>query len=52
MIATGFASGCHITVIYTWRGQARRIITARAARRSERQDYERARRAHHAGQAD
>ena len=50
--ATGMVDRDYITVVYTWRGPRRRIITARSARTSERLNYERARRAHYAGQAD
>jgi uncharacterized DUF497 family protein len=28
-----------IAVVFTWRGEARRLISARRARRHERQDY-------------
>jgi uncharacterized DUF497 family protein len=37
--ATGQVDQRFITVVYTWRGDARRIISARAARRSERDAY-------------
>lgn len=44
--ATGIMDGDYLTVVYTWRGGQRRIISARPARRKERQNYERARQDH------
>jgi uncharacterized DUF497 family protein len=41
-IAVGPYKGRYITVVYTMRGDAYRIISARAARRKEREDYEEA----------
>jgi uncharacterized protein len=38
-IAVGLMAGALIAVIFTYRGRAIRIISARAARRSERQIY-------------
>lgn len=37
--ATGYCEGIPLTVIYTWRGNKRRIISARRAKRNERQEY-------------
>ena len=37
--ATGMVAGRYITVIYTWRGGRRRIISARPARRDEKDAY-------------
>ena len=45
--ATGMVEGRYITVIYTWRGSRRRIISARPARKAECERYEQAERAHH-----
>lgn len=39
MVAYGEVDGMVLCVIYTWRGGARRIISARRARRDERKDY-------------
>jgi uncharacterized protein len=39
-IAYGMLEGRIIAVVFTWRGQARRLISARRARRHERQDYQ------------
>ena len=39
-LAIGEISGITITVIYTWRGENRRLISARKARRYERENYE------------
>lgn len=39
-LATGKSAGRVITVVFTWRGHTRRIISARIARRNERQDYQ------------
>lgn len=41
VVAVGRFDGDYLTVVYTWRGDRRRIITARAARRSERERYDR-----------
>jgi uncharacterized protein len=38
-IAIGAVAGREITVVYTWRGQTRRIISARRAHPKERRDY-------------
>jgi len=38
-LAIGEVDGRVITVIYTWRGERRRLITARRARRHEAEDY-------------
>ncbi len=45
--ATGVVGERHITVVYTWRGGRRRIISARPARKTEQERYEQARRAYH-----
>lgn len=37
--AMGYVDDRAITVIYTWRGNTRRIVTARPARRAERHGY-------------
>jgi uncharacterized DUF497 family protein len=39
-IAYGMLKGRIIAVVFTWRGEARRLISARRARRHERQDYQ------------
>jgi uncharacterized DUF497 family protein len=39
-IAYGVLEGRIIAVVFTWRGAARRLISARRARRHERQDYQ------------
>ena len=39
-IAYGVLEGRIIAVVFTWRGNARRLISARRARRDERQDYQ------------
>jgi uncharacterized DUF497 family protein len=39
-IAYGMLEGRIIAVVFTWRGNARRLISARRARRHERQDYQ------------
>ena len=39
-LAYGVLEGRIITVVFTWRGEARRLISARRARRYERQDYQ------------
>jgi uncharacterized DUF497 family protein len=38
-VATGLLNEKLVTVIYTWRGENRRIISARAARPNERENY-------------
>jgi uncharacterized DUF497 family protein len=38
-LAIGQSEGRIITVVFTWRGKNRRIISARAARRDERENY-------------
>ena len=42
MVAIGQADGIHLTVVYTDRDRARRIISARRRNRRERQVYARA----------
>lgn len=42
MVAIGQADGIHLTVVYTDRDRARRIISARRSNRRERQVYARA----------
>jgi len=39
-IAVGRSQGRTITVVFTWRGKIRRLISARAARHYERKNYE------------
>jgi uncharacterized protein len=39
VVAIGSIEGIEIVVVYVMRGQRRRIISARRAHRSERQDY-------------
>jgi uncharacterized DUF497 family protein len=39
MVAYGEIDGVVLCVVYTWREQRRRIISARRARRDERKDY-------------
>jgi len=39
LLATGEAGGETLRIVYTWRGDRRRIITARRARRNERRAY-------------
>jgi uncharacterized protein len=39
-IAYGLIEGRIIAVVFTWRREARRLISARRARRHERQDYQ------------
>ena len=36
---TGYCDDVPLTVIYTWRGRKRRIISARRAKRNERRKY-------------
>ncbi|NJL83329.1 MAG: BrnT family toxin [Chloroflexaceae bacterium] len=38
-IAVGMAAGMMITVVYTWRGEKRRLISARPATKNERKIY-------------
>jgi uncharacterized DUF497 family protein len=38
-IAVGGLGGIIVSVVYTWRGEARRIISARRANRHEREDF-------------
>jgi uncharacterized DUF497 family protein len=38
-IAVGRVSGMIVSAVYTWRGEARRIISARRANRHEREDF-------------
>jgi uncharacterized protein len=40
IIATGEAGGCIIVVVYTWRGEDRRIISARKANSREKTLFE------------
>jgi uncharacterized protein len=42
VLATGLCAGRLITVVFTWRGSKRRIISARVARNDERQHYQQA----------
>ena len=39
LIAYGSVEGYVLTVVYTWRGERRRIISARPADRKERDEY-------------
>jgi uncharacterized protein len=39
-LAIGQLLGRVITVVFTWRGEVRRLISARAARHNERENYE------------
>ena len=39
-LATGVSAGRFLTVIFTWRGNNRRIISARVARQNERENYQ------------
>lgn len=39
-LATGTTEGRFITVVFTWRGTSRRIISARRARKNEQENYE------------
>ena len=41
-LAIGKVQGICITVVFTWRGNIRRLISARKARRYERENYEQA----------
>jgi uncharacterized DUF497 family protein len=38
-LAVGQCEGRIITVVFTWRGEVRRLISARAARHNERENY-------------
>lgn len=38
-IAVGGVGGLIVSVVYTWRGETRRIISARRANRHEREDF-------------
>jgi uncharacterized DUF497 family protein len=38
--AIGEANGIIVSVVYTWRGERRRLISARKARADERKEYE------------
>jgi uncharacterized protein len=40
-IAVGRVGGIIVSVVYTWRREARRIISARRANRHEREDFHR-----------
>jgi uncharacterized protein len=40
LLAVGESAGRIITVVFTWRGKIRRIISARIAKRNEREDYQ------------
>ena len=40
VLAVGVMRGYCITVVYTWRGDVRRLISARKARTNERENYE------------
>ncbi len=40
IIATGEEDGCFLVVVYTWRGEARRIISARKANSREKRLFE------------
>lgn len=42
VIAIGSVGGFEIVVVYTWRGQTRRLISARRASRGEREAYRQA----------
>jgi len=39
-LAIGQSEGRFITVVFTWRGKNRRLISARVARRNERENYQ------------
>ena len=39
VMAVGYCEGNLLTVIYTWRGRKRRIISARRAKRNEQRQY-------------
>ena len=38
-MAVGVIKGMHFSVIYTWRGERRRLISARKARDDEKEEY-------------
>ena len=38
--AIGEANGIILSVVYTWRGERRRLISARKARTDERKEYQ------------
>ena len=38
--AIGEANGVIVSVVYTWRGEHRRLISARKARKDERKEYQ------------
>ena len=40
VLALGQTEGRFLTVVFTWRGKNRRIISARVARRYERENYQ------------
>src|SRR6202022_2725144 len=42
VLATGLCAGRVITVVFTWRGSKRRIISARVASKDERKHYHQA----------
>jgi len=42
IVAIGLLIDCCITVIYTWRNDNRRLISARKARKNEQKDYKNA----------
>jgi uncharacterized DUF497 family protein len=39
-LAVGVVRGQHVVVIYTWRGERRRLISARKARENEKEAYQ------------
>lgn len=39
LLAVGMVRGQHVVVIYTWRGERRRLISARKARENEKEAY-------------
>ena len=39
-IAIGQVNGVTVTIVYTWRGENRRLISARKARKNEQENYE------------
>lgn len=39
LVGIGWFDGRMIAVVFTWRGKKRRIISARIARKNEREDY-------------
>jgi uncharacterized DUF497 family protein len=41
-LALSDRKGIAVTIVFTWRGEVRRIISARRARRSERQEFDKA----------